>query len=107
MAKKSAKKSTKKAARRHGSGAAKSRKVTKAGRKVGRKTAAARASQNGRAPSGVRAGKMVYYFGRTKTEGRAGMRELLGGKGANLADMTSIGLPVPPGFTITTDTCAA
>jgi pyruvate,orthophosphate dikinase len=52
-------------------------------------------------------GKMVYYFGNTKTEGAADMKQLLGGKGANLADMTSIGLPVPPGFTITTDTCAA
>ncbi|MBL8745722.1 MAG: pyruvate, phosphate dikinase [Phycisphaerae bacterium] len=50
---------------------------------------------------------MVYYFGKTKTEGRAELKALLGGKGANLADMTSIGLPVPPGFTITTDTCAA
>ncbi len=52
-------------------------------------------------------GKMVYYFGATRTEGTADMKLLLGGKGANLADMTSIGLPVPPGFTITTDTCAA
>ena len=51
--------------------------------------------------------KMIYAFGRTKTDGRASQRELLGGKGANLADMTSIGLPVPPGFTITTETCAA
>ncbi|HYF14709.1 MAG TPA: pyruvate, phosphate dikinase [Phycisphaerales bacterium] len=52
-------------------------------------------------------GKMVYYFGKTKCEGAADMKTLLGGKGANLADMVSIGLPVPPGFTITTDTCAA
>ncbi len=52
-------------------------------------------------------GKMVYYFGKSKTEGEASLKPLLGGKGANLADMTSIGLPVPPGFTITTDTCAA
>jgi pyruvate,orthophosphate dikinase len=51
-------------------------------------------------------GKMVYFFGKGKTEGDATMKMLLGGKGANLADMTSIGLPVPPGFTITTDTCA-
>src|SRR5690606_40279824 len=51
-------------------------------------------------------GKHVYYFGATKTEGDASMKALLGGKGANLADMTSIGLPVPPGFTITTETCA-
>ncbi|MCC6660852.1 MAG: pyruvate, phosphate dikinase [Phycisphaerales bacterium] len=54
-----------------------------------------------------KAGKMVYYFGPSRTEGSAKMKELLGGKGANLADMTSIGLPVPPGFTITTETCAA
>ena len=52
-------------------------------------------------------GKMVYFFGKTKTEGDPSLKMLLGGKGANLADMTSIGLPVPPGFTITTDTCAA
>ncbi len=51
-------------------------------------------------------GKMVYYFGDTKTEGAGDMKQLLGGKGANLADMTSIGLPVPPGFTITTEMCA-
>lgn len=50
--------------------------------------------------------KMTYAFGKTKTEGNATMRQLLGGKGANLAEMTSIGLPVPPGFTITTETCA-
>ena len=52
-------------------------------------------------------GKMVFYFGKTKAEGGGDMKLLLGGKGANLAEMTSIGLPVPPGFTITTDTCAA
>lgn len=50
--------------------------------------------------------KMVYFFGQTRTEGTAAQKLLLGGKGANLADMTSIGLPVPPGFTITTETCA-
>jgi pyruvate,orthophosphate dikinase len=49
--------------------------------------------------------KMTYYFGKTKTEGDGSQRQLLGGKGANLADMTSIGLPVPPGFTITTEVC--
>jgi pyruvate,orthophosphate dikinase len=52
------------------------------------------------------AGKAIYYFGAGKTEGGRGMRALLGGKGADLAEMTSIGLPVPPGFTITTSTCA-
>ncbi|MGB6045670.1 MAG: pyruvate, phosphate dikinase [Pirellulales bacterium] len=50
--------------------------------------------------------KRIFYFGASKTEGNKEMRELLGGKGANLAEMTSIGLPVPPGFTITTQTCA-
>ncbi len=49
--------------------------------------------------------KMTYYFGKTKTEGNGKKKELLGGKGANLAEMTSIGLPVPPGFTITTEVC--
>src|SRR3989441_12482299 len=51
--------------------------------------------------------KYVYSFGNKKAEGDGSMKPLLGGKGANLAEMTSIGLPVPPGFTITTDTCAA
>ena len=50
--------------------------------------------------------QMVYYFGQTKAEGDGSMKQLLGGKGANLAEMTTIGLPVPPGFTITTETCA-
>jgi pyruvate,orthophosphate dikinase len=50
--------------------------------------------------------KRVHYFGKTKTEGSKEMKDLLGGKGANLAEMTSIGLPVPPGFTIDTKTCA-
>ena len=49
--------------------------------------------------------KMIYYFGKTKTEGDGSQKQLLGGKGANLAEMTSIGLPVPPGFTITTEVC--
>ena len=49
--------------------------------------------------------KWVYLFGGEHSEGNAGMRELLGGKGANLGEMASIGLPVPPGFTITTEVC--
>jgi pyruvate,orthophosphate dikinase len=60
------------------------------------------ASANGTGKSA----KMVYFFGKGKTEGNVKMKDALGGKGANLADMTSIGLPVPPGFTITTHTCA-
>lgn len=50
--------------------------------------------------------KRVYTFGNGKAEGRADMRNLLGGKGANLAEMNLIGVPVPPGFTITTDVCS-
>ncbi|MFC2269620.1 MAG: pyruvate, phosphate dikinase, partial [Porphyromonas endodontalis] len=50
--------------------------------------------------------KRVYSFGDGKAEGRADMRNLLGGKGANLAEMNLIGVPVPPGFTITTDVCS-
>ncbi len=49
--------------------------------------------------------KRVYTFGNGKAEGKADMKELLGGKGANLAEMNLIGVPVPPGFTITTDVC--
>src|SRR6478752_374476 len=52
-----------------------------------------------------KAGKMIYCFSKSRTDGRGDMKPLLGGKGANLAAMTSIGLPVPPGFTITTEVC--
>ncbi len=51
--------------------------------------------------------KYVYYFGSTGTDGDRTMKELLGGKGANLAEMTRIGMPVPPGFTISTEACDA
>ena len=51
-------------------------------------------------------GKFVYSFGSGKADGNGSMRALLGGKGANLAEMTRIGLPVPPGFTITTEVCS-
>src|SRR6202789_2222180 len=49
--------------------------------------------------------KWVYAFGDGKAEGEAGMKNLLGGKGANLAEMSDLGLPVPPGFSITTEVC--
>src|SRR5438094_8065528 len=52
-----------------------------------------------------KAAKFVYYFGEGKADGNGKMKPLLGGKGANLAEMTRIGLPVRPGFTITTETC--
>ena len=66
-------------------------------------------SKNGKlvakASKAAKAGKMIYYFSKSRTDGRGDMKPLLGGKGANLAAMTSIGLPVPPGFTITTEVC--
>jgi len=49
--------------------------------------------------------KQIYYFGGKKAEGNASMKSLLGGKGANLAEMINLGMPVPPGFTITTEVC--
>lgn len=57
------------------------------------------------APSAAKAGKWVYTFGDGKAEGKSEMRDLLGGKGANLAEMANLGLPVPPGFTIPTSVC--
>ena len=57
------------------------------------------------ATEAVKSGKWVYTFGDGKAEGKAGLRDLLGGKGANLAEMANLGLPVPPGFTIPTSVC--
>src|SRR5215471_2795907 len=71
--------------------------VSKNGRAAGK----AAKSGSGKATGG----KMIYYFSKSRTDGRGDMKPLLGGKGANLAAMTSIGLPVPPGFTITTEVC--
>ncbi|UCB57411.1 MAG: pyruvate, phosphate dikinase [Candidatus Omnitrophota bacterium] len=53
----------------------------------------------------TKAKKMVYFFGHGQADGEASMRNLLGGKGANLAEMTNLGIPVPPGFTISTEVC--
>ncbi len=51
------------------------------------------------------AAKRVYFFGGGKAEGNGSMKDVLGGKGAGLAEMTNLGVPVPPGFTITTEVC--
>src|SRR3954451_16804757 len=67
------------------------------------KSVSKKSSPKAQAPSPK--GKYVYLFGKAKTDGNGGMKPLLGGKGANLAEMCRIGLPVPPGFTITTDVC--
>ena len=57
------------------------------------------------AADAAKSGKWVFTFGDGKAEGKASMRDLLGGKGANLAEMANLGLPVPPGFTIPTSVC--
>jgi pyruvate,orthophosphate dikinase len=70
------------------------------------KSRSTKSSRAARAPAAAgRRGKMIYFFAAKGTEGRGDMKDLLGGKGANLAAMCSIGLPVPPGFTITTEVC--
>src|ERR1044072_4612465 len=79
-----------------------SKPKTKTIKKI-KKAPGAAAASNARAPKGKKV-KRVYFFGNGKAEGGADMKDLLGGKGANLADMTKVPLPVPPGFTITTDT---
>jgi len=56
-------------------------------------------------PSRAKSAKYVYFFGAGKADGKADMKNLLGGKGANLAEMVNLGIPVPPGFTITTEVC--
>src|SRR5262245_19236372 len=53
----------------------------------------------------AKSGKHVYFFGRGKADGNRHMKDLLGGKGSGLAEMTNAGLPVPPGFTISTAVC--
>lgn len=53
----------------------------------------------------VRSRKYIYFFGQSRADGNAGMKDLLGGKGSNLAEMTNLGIPVPAGFTLTTEVC--
>src|SRR6188768_1582987 len=69
-----------------------------------KKKSAARTSDVGRRTSPAKSDKYVYLFGK-KTDGNGSMKALLGGKGANLGEMCRIGLPVPPGFTVTTEVC--
>src|SRR6202166_756282 len=66
---------------------------------------AGKASASKAATDAVKSGKWVFTFGDGKAEGKAGLRDLLGGKGANLAEMANLALPVPPGFTIPTSVC--
>jgi pyruvate,orthophosphate dikinase len=69
------------------------------------KKARAKAAPSPKKSASPKASKHVYAWGSGKADGNGGMKNLLGGKGANLAEMTRIGLPVPPGFTITTEVC--
>ena len=79
------------------------RAVTKSKRRPAAR-AVAKPTRVAAAPAAPK-GKWVYVFGDGKAEGKAQMKNLLGGKGANLAEMANLGLPVPPGFTITTEVC--
>ena len=105
----------KKTAKKKASTAARSSRPAKkaaktAARKAGRKAApkrTAKAAAKAGAKSTAKAGKFVYFFGAGKADGNRTMKDTLGGKGANLAEMTNAGLPVPPGFTISTDACRA
>ena len=113
--KSSAKKKKTVRARRGGAGvketAAKKTAKKKTTKKTQRKAAASKKRSTKKTPAKragsrkPRAGQRVFYFGQAKCDGDGSMKQLLGGKGANLAEMVSIGLPVPPGFTITTETC--
>ena len=73
--------------------------------KIAAKPAPKKAAPAKAASAAAKAGKWVFTFGDGKAEGRSEMRDLLGGKGANLAEMANLGLPVPPGFTIPTSVC--
>src|SRR5262252_3492912 len=82
---------------------------SKISRQAIKKSPASKVPRSGGSRKGVAAsaakGEWVYSFGGGAAEGRASMRNLLGGKGAGLAEMAQLGLPVPPGFTITTEVC--
>jgi len=80
------------------------KKLARKAKRAGKAGGAAKASKASKAGGAGKAGKYVYQFG-AKTDGNGGMKPLLGGKGANLAEMCRIGLPVPAGFTITTEVC--
>jgi pyruvate,orthophosphate dikinase len=96
--KKAAAKSSKKAASKKTKAVA---KTIKSASKTTKTTRSTKSTEKKKAPSA----KYYYFFGMGKADGDASMRDLLGGKGANLAEMSRAGIPVPPGFTITTEVC--
>jgi len=75
------------------------------GKKSAAKKSATPSPKAAKTARAAKPGRMIYYFGAKRCDGDGTMKPLLGGKGANLAQMTKIGLPVPPGFTITTAVC--
>src|SRR5262249_10658719 len=75
------------------------------GRKAGKGGSKKAAKTPARAAARASSKKHVYFFGSGKADGNRTMKDLLGGKGSGLAEMTNAGLPVPPGFTISTDVC--
>ena len=85
--------------------ATKKKAAKPAAKKSAPKAAKSAASKNKAKSASGKGAKYVYTWGAGKADGDGGMKALLGGKGANLAEMTRIGLPVPPGFTITTEVC--
>ena len=112
-AKKPAKKAAKKASAKKAR-AASAKPAKKSSKKASKKVAAKKSAGK---PTNARVGsassksparkstQKVFYFGDGEASGRADMKEVLGGKGANLAEMTNLGIPVPPGFTVSTDVC--
>ena len=103
--KKSAAKSKSKPAVKAKPAAKKAAAAKPASRTAAKTSAKTSAPAAKKAVQAAQAGKWVYTFGDGRAEGKAGMRDLLGGKGANLAEMANLGLPVPPGFTIPTSVC--
>ena len=81
----------------------KSKRVSAKAKKRAVRRAPARKRKASVSRKAAKGGKWVYGFGNGRAEGKAFIRNLLGGKGAGLAEMANLGLPVPPGFTITTD----
>jgi pyruvate,orthophosphate dikinase len=104
MSKKSKKKLKKKDRHPVLKAASNSRKTARVPKKAAANLAPDR---NGHAAAKAKKGRLVYFFGDGRSDGDGRMKALLGGKGANLAEMTRIGLPVPPGFTITTEVCTS
>ena len=108
--KKSLKKSVKKSPRKSPKKASSKKASPKTARKRSavKRGASAKGENSGKGAKSTRPGatqRRVFFFGARRVDGNAGMREILGGKGANLAEMTALGIPVPPGFTISTEVC--